>query len=83
MISEVVGSERLLPRAFEIAGEIAKMSVAITPYAKRAVSTAFELPLSRGIEVERRLTVEAFATHDRMEGLRAFKEKRAPEFKGR
>ncbi|WP_223479730.1 enoyl-CoA hydratase-related protein [Oricola indica] len=83
LISEAVEPDELLPRALEIASEIARMSSAITPYAKRAVNAAFELPLGQGIEEERRLTVEAFATEDRVEGLRAFKEKRPPQFKGR
>lgn len=83
LVSETVEPERLLDRAVEIAAEIARMSVAITPFAKKAVNLAFELPLADGIEEERRLTVEAFDTEDRVEGLRAFKEKRAPQFKGR
>lgn len=83
LISEVVEPEALMPRALDIATEIARMSVAITPYAKRAVNAAFELPLKQGIEEERRLTIEAFATEDRVEGLRAFKEKRPPQFTGR
>lgn len=83
MISEVVEPDALLTRAIEIGSDIAKMSVAITPYAKRAVNAAFDMPLTEGVEEERRLTVEAFATEDRVEGLRAFKEKRPPQFKGR
>jgi enoyl-CoA hydratase len=83
LVSEVVADEDLIARAVEIASEIAAMSVAITPYAKRAVNAAFELPLERGTELERALTIEAFGTEDRVEGLRAFKEKRAPKFKGR
>jgi len=59
------------------------MSVAITPYAKRLVNAAFDMPLAAGIEHERAVTIEAFATEDRVEGLRAFAEKRKPEFKGR
>jgi len=83
LISEVVTAERLLPRALEIAALIAAKSVAITPYAKRAVLAAFETDLQSGLLVEHRLTVEAFATEDRTEGLRAFAEKRAPVFKGK
>jgi enoyl-CoA hydratase/carnithine racemase len=83
MISEAVEPDRLLDRAIAIAAEIAKMSTAITPYAKRLVNAAFELPLAEGIKEERKLIIEAFATEDRVEGLHAFKEKRAPEFKGR
>ncbi len=67
----------------QIAGQIAAKSVAITPYAKRAVRAADELGLAEGLQLEHRLTVEAFAKDDRMEGLRAFAEKREPVFKGR
>jgi enoyl-CoA hydratase len=80
LISEVVPADRLLQRALEIAGKIACQSAAITPYAKRAVLAAFETSLADGLQVEHRLTVEAFATQDRMEGLRAFAEKRQPAF---
>ncbi|MGI0524118.1 enoyl-CoA hydratase-related protein [Rhizobium giardinii] len=83
LVSEVVKAEDLLSRCIELASSIASKSVAITPYAKRAVQAAYELPLAEGILEERRLTVEAFTTEDRMEGLRAFAEKRTPVFKGR
>ena len=83
LVSEVLADDRLLPRALEIAGEIAKYSVAITPYAKRAIRAADEHPLAEGLALEHRLTVEAYATEDRAEGLRAFAEKRAPRFVGR
>jgi enoyl-CoA hydratase len=83
LVSEVVSAERLLPRALEIAASIAAKSVAITPYAKKALLAAFETNLEDGLRLERQLTVEACATEDRTEGLRAFAEKRAPVFKGR
>lgn len=83
LVSEVLAVENLLPRAIEIASLIAKNSTAITPYAKRAVKAAFELPLADGLALEQRLTIGAFDTEDRMEGLRAFVEKRAPRFSGR
>ncbi|MDR6581560.1 enoyl-CoA hydratase-related protein [Pseudomonas extremaustralis] len=82
LVSEVVPAGQLLDRALEVATEIAAHSNAITPYAKAAVRLANELPLLEGLTEEHRLTVEAFATEDRIEGLRAFAEKRKPAFKG-
>ncbi|ANT52995.1 enoyl-CoA hydratase-related protein [Mesorhizobium amorphae] len=83
LVSEVVAADRLLPRALEIAAAISAKSVAITPYAKKAVQAAFETELQSGLEIEHRLTVEAFGKEDRIEGLRAFAEKRAPAFRGK
>ena len=83
LVSEVLAAGRLLPRALEIAGAIAGKSVAITPYAKKAVLAAFETGLAEGLRTEHRLIVEAFDTEDRVEGLRAFAERRPPVFKGR
>lgn len=83
LVSEVVEADRLLPRALEIAAAIAAKSVAITPYAKKAVLAAFETELQSGLKIEHRLTVEAFGKEDRIEGLRAFAEKRAPAFRGK
>jgi enoyl-CoA hydratase len=83
LVSEVVAADSLLPRALEIAAAIAAKSVAITPYAKKAVQAAFETELQSGLEIEHRLTIEAFGKEDRIEGLRAFAEKRAPAFRGK
>lgn len=83
LVSEVIAPEQLLPRALELAAIIASKSSAITPYAKRAVRAADEMGLAEGLQLERALTVEAFVKEDRIEGLRAFAEKRPPVFKGR
>lgn len=83
LVSEIMPPEALQGRALEIASMIAAQSVAITPYAKRAVRAADEHSLADGLRIEHQLTVEAFDTEDRMEGLRAFAEKRKPKFQGR
>ncbi|WP_312420625.1 enoyl-CoA hydratase-related protein, partial [Shinella sp.] len=83
LVSEIVALDSLQERAVEIASAIAAQSTAITPYAKKAVRAADEYPLAEGLLVEHQLTVEAFDTEDRMEGLRAFAEKRKPKFHGR
>jgi len=83
LVSEVVTHDALQTRAIEIAAAIAGHSRAITPFAKRAVQAADEQSLAQGLQLEHRLIVEAFDTHDRVEGLRAFAEKRRPRFLGR
>lgn len=83
LVSEVVPEPRLLDRAVGIGRQIAAQSVAVTPYAKAAVNAAFEMPLAAGLVHERELVTEAFLLEDRQEGLRAFAEKRPPQFRGK
>jgi enoyl-CoA hydratase/carnithine racemase len=47
------------------------------------VLAAEETALSAGLEAERRNFELAMATEDRVEGMRAFLEKRDPDFQGR
>jgi enoyl-CoA hydratase len=48
--------------------------------AKEALQVAQETPLSEGLRFERQAFAAAFATEDQAEGMRAFAEKRPPEF---
>ena len=50
---------------------------------KRAVQTGLELPLEAGLALERELQAKCFLSDDAREGVRAFVEKRKPEFEGR
>lgn len=83
LVAKVVPPETLQEHAIGVAEEIAKMSPIATELAKDAVNKAFELSLSSGLEYERRLFHATFGTEDKMEGMKAFVEKRAPQFKGR
>ena len=51
--------------------------------ARRMIEGAFESPLAAGLDEERQAFFEVFATQDRVEGMRAFVEKRAPRWSGR
>lgn len=68
-------------RALQIAKRINSMSMTTARMAKDAVNEAYELGLTEGIKFEKRVFWGTFATHDQKEGMKAFVEKRKPEFK--
>lgn len=83
LVSRVVAREAWLEEAKRVARDIAQKGPVATRLAKEAVDRAFEAPLSLGLDYERRLLYLAFTSQDAKEGLKAFVEKRRPEFKGR
>ena len=68
--------------AMEEAGRFANGPTLAYAAAKRALA-ASDLPLPAGLDVEREVFVPLFATRDQEEGMRAFLDKRDPEFEGR
>ena len=83
LADEVVPPADLVPRALALAERIAANSPAAVAAAKRAVHAALDTPLAAGLALERALFLVCFAGDDRLEGTRAFLEKRPPEFSGR
>jgi enoyl-CoA hydratase len=83
LVSRVVPVERVLDEALEVAATIAGYSLPSVMMLKEAVNRSFEAPLSEGILFERRMFHSLFATHDQKEGMRAFLERRKPEFGNR
>jgi enoyl-CoA hydratase len=83
LVARVVAKEAWLEEAKRVARDIASKGPVANRLAKEAVDRAFEGPLTLGIEYERRLLYLALASQDAREGLRAFLEKRRPEFEGR
>ena len=83
LVSRVVPAADLLTEAKAVAATIASMSRSAARMAKEAVDRAFESTLAEGLLYERRLFHSAFATEDQKEGMAAFTEKRAAEFKHR
>ena len=82
LVARVVEREAWLEEARRVAREIAAKGPVATRLAKEAVDRTYEGPLRLGLEYERRLLYLAFSSEDAREGLRAFGEKRAPDFKG-
>jgi enoyl-CoA hydratase/carnithine racemase len=83
LVNKVAKKGRWLQEAMELAHTVAERPPIATRLAKQAVIAAEETALSAGLENERRLYELAMATEDRVEGMRAFLEKREPEFRGR
>lgn len=82
IVSEVVEAERLMPRAWEIARSIADNAPLAVRAAKRLADKAAELPLSEAADFEEMLWGHLYGSADRVEGRRAFSEKRKPQFRG-
>ncbi len=82
LINQAVGKRAWLTAALELARTIAARPPIATRLAKQAVLEA-EVEIAAGLKAERALFDRAMATEDRVEGMRAFLEKREPDFRGR
>lgn len=82
LVSRVVPKENFFREALRIAHEVAGKPPLALRLAKDAILKAHEMSLSNGLEYERKLFYMLFATEDQKEGMKAFIEKRRPEFKG-
>jgi enoyl-CoA hydratase len=83
LVTEVVADGEVLKRALEIAARIVAQAPLAVAAIKDAVLRGADLPLEAGLRLEGESFQALFATEDRAEGMRAFLEKRKPEFKGR
>ena len=83
LVNLVANKREWLDAALELAVRIANRPPLAARLAKQAVLVAEETALSAGLEQERRLYELAMATEDRVEGMRAFLEKRKPQYRGR
>lgn len=83
LVNRVVPPEKLEEAVEDICKRIMRNSPILIGFAKEALNAAEETSLSAGLEVEKNLFLRCWATEDRIEGLKAFIEKRKPEYKGR
>lgn len=82
-INALVPRNRLLAEAQALADRIAQRGPLAVRYAKEAVSRGAEMPLEQALRFETDLTIILQTTEDRAEGVRAFLEKRPPNFQGK
>jgi enoyl-CoA hydratase len=83
LVARVVPAARLADEAAALARELAAKPPLALRQAKRATAIAADADGITGCRYEIEAFAAAFASEDRVEGLRAFLEKRPPSWKGR
>ncbi len=83
LVSRVVAASDLLAEAEKLAESIAAKSLPSIYAAKAALDAAMETSLAQGLAHEKQAFAALFDTADQKEGMAAFREKRAPDFRHR
>jgi len=82
LISKVYEPEKLREEAAALAKKVASRGPAALTMAKKAMRKGFNEDLTEGLRTEADYFAQTFATKDHNEGIKAFIEKRAPQFSG-
>jgi len=80
LVARVLPVEQLLPEAKKTAQFIAAQSKSAVTLIKESINASQNMSLQQGISMERRAFYSLFGTPDQQEGMRAFVEKRKPDF---
>ena len=83
LVSRVVPAKELVEDALKTARKIAEKGQLAVKATKESVNRSYEVPLKEGLLFEQRLFHSLFATDDQSEGMAAFIEKRAAQFRDR
>jgi len=81
LVSKVLPVDQLVDETVKTAEKIAGFSKTITMLCKEAVNAGYNMSLAEGLSLEKRYFHATFSTEDRKEGMTAFVEKRAADFK--
>ncbi|MGY2410494.1 enoyl-CoA hydratase [Pseudomonas pergaminensis] len=82
MLSEMVSDDQTLPRALELAAQIAALPPLAVQQIKEVMLAGADLPLESALVLERKAFQLLFDSKDQKEGAAAFFEKRTPQYRG-
>lgn len=82
LVSEVVADGAVMEAALKMARTIASMPPLAIAQVKEVVLAGLDASLETGLMLERKAFQLLFASNDQKEGMRAFLEKRKPEYRG-
>lgn len=83
LVNRVVPAAALLDEAVGLAAGMARLAPLALARIKEAANGAADLPLEQGLRLEQACHDSLWTSEDRREGIRAFLEKRDPDFRGR
>jgi len=83
LVSQVIPPQELLEKTMAFANSMAAKAPIAMRYVKEAVNKGLDLTLDQGVRLEADLYFLIHTTVDRTEGIKAFQEKRKPQFKGK
>jgi enoyl-CoA hydratase len=82
LITKIVPIESLMPEVEALAKAMAAKAPVSLRYIKEAINKGLDLTMEQGLRLEADLYFLLHTTGDRTEGIKAFQQKRPPEFKG-
>ena len=83
LVNEFSGNKSAFEQAVDLAREIKQQGPVALRMAKIAVQRGAQVDIESGMAIERLCYAQVIPTEDRLEGLRAFREKRAPQYQGK
>ena len=83
LVTKIVAADELIPFVKDMAQTMTTKSPLALSFAKEAINNGMDLTLEQGLRLEGDLYFLLHTTEDRTEGIKAFLEKRKPEFKGK
>lgn len=83
LVNRVVPVDAYLDEALSLAEEIASRAPLAVRAAKKMINQTYERTLAEGLSLEKQEFYNLFATEDQKEGMKAFAEKRKPNWTGK
>ena len=83
LVNKVVPADNLMEEAKKFAKKLASMPPFTMKMAKQSINYGYDLALDNANRLEMECCAQCFSTSDQKEGMKAFLEKRKPNFTGR